>query len=150
MTLLLHALRAGLILLLVAFAFLTNSCGFKRSGTVKGTITVNGQKLDRGLITFLSEAGNRDSFSASIVDGEYETEAIPVGNAKIVVIGSNESGAPAAPVEKDLGDLAAPAKRGAAKVDTMVVPDKYQSADTSPLTITIKSGKNTFDADLTP
>lgn len=149
MTSLLHARRAGSILLLAAFALLAISCGFKGSGTVKGTITVNGKKLDRGLITFLSEEGKKDSFSAAIVDGEYETEAIPTGKAKIVVIGSDESGA-AAPVQKDLGDLVAPAKSGAAKADPIIVPDQYQNAHTTPLSITIKTGSNQFDADLTP
>lgn len=110
------------------------------TGTVQGKITVNGTPLTAGLITFHSEVGNHDAFSAPVKDGRYETGAIPAGPCKVTVIHS--SVAKPAAGGSDLGRA-----RTAGAVE---VPEKYGRADTSGLTFTIKLGANTFDRDLTP
>ncbi|HKB03587.1 MAG TPA: hypothetical protein VKD90_15295 [Gemmataceae bacterium] len=135
-------------LVVAVCALLLTSCGQSRTGTVKGTIKVGGKNLESGLITFQSEVGKRDVFSAKITDGAYETADIPVGPAKIAVmqsmVGSSQSH-----VEAGGNDLVPGAVRAKGKAPVQV-PAKYHNADTSELTITINEGQNTFDKDLTP
>jgi hypothetical protein len=121
-----------------------------QTGTVKGVISVGGKALPSGLITFQSEVGKHDVFSAKITDGAYETSAIPCGPAKISIIHSSvDSGQ--AHVEAGGNDLVPGSPRkaaaGAAKV---LVPAKYHSPESSQLSITIKPGVNPFDQDLVP
>lgn len=136
--------RVASFALVVAAAALSASCTGGGTGTVKGKITVNGQPLPRGLITFESEVGNRDAFAAAIVDGEYETGPIPAGPCKVTVIHSDFA-QPSAPEGNDLIPT-----RTAKDQPGLTVPDKYHQADTSGLTFTVKPGENTYDQDLTP
>jgi hypothetical protein len=110
------------------------------TGTVQGKITVNGKPLPAGLITFHSEVGNHEVFSAPVKDGRYETGPIPAGPCKVTVIHS--SVAKPAAGGSDLGR--------ARTAGVVKVPEKYGRGDTSGLTFAIKSGANTFDRDLTP
>ena len=110
------------------------------TGTVQGKITVNGTPLAAGLITFQSEVGNHDAFSAPVKDGRYETGPTPAGPCKVTVIHSS---------------VVRPAARGSdlgrtRTAGVVEVPEKYGRADTSGLTFSIKPGANTFDRDLTP
>ena len=127
-------------------------CGPPPTGTVSGVVKAGGQPVASGLITFESEVGKRDVFSAAIIDGKYATDEIPVGPTKVSVI--NRQGNPAAPPPKETklmagqgSDLAPPPKqRGPAGE----VPAKYSSSDTSGLTYDVTKGPNTKDYDLTP
>src|SRR5262245_2998889 len=120
-------------------------------GTVSGTVKVNGQPLPKGLITFLSEVGNKDPYSAQIIDGKYQTSPIPAGPAKVMIIPGLESAAPSEPPKEGQGnDLMPTVQPGRVKKPGLVVPDKYQNAETSGLSLTVKSGENTFDVDMKP
>jgi hypothetical protein len=134
----------------VALATLAGTSCTTQTGTVKGIITVGGKALPSGLITFQSEVGNHDVFSAKITDGAYETSAVPCGPAKISIIHSMlESGQ--AHVEAGGNDLVPEAPRKAAAGPAkLLVPAKYHSPETSQLSTTIKPGVNTFDQDLVP
>jgi hypothetical protein len=134
----------------VALAALVGTSCTTQTGTVKGTITVGGKALPSGLITFQSEVGNHDVFSAKITNGVYETSAIPCGPAKISIMHSmTESGQ--THVEAGGNDLVPGSPQKAAAGPAKIqVPSKYHSPDTSQLSITIKPGVNTFDQDLVP
>ena len=130
-----------------ALAALAAGCGSPPTGTVSGTVKVGGQPVPNGLITFSSEAGNRDAFSAAVLDGRYATGPIPVGPARVTVIARGAK--PAAAAGKAGGsDLAPPPKRAAAK--DVTVPPRYAAADTSRLTIDVARGENAKDFDLAP
>jgi len=127
-------------------------CGPPPTGTVTGVVKAGGQPVASGLITFESEVGKRDVFSAAIIDGKYTTDEIPVGATKVSVV--NRQGNPAAPAAKQGGlmagqgsDLAPPPKRAAPAGE---VPAKYSSSGTSGLTYDVTAGPNTKDFDLTP
>ncbi len=113
-------------------------------GSVKGKITVGGKPLPKGMITFMSEAGNKDPFSSAIVNGDYAIPDMPAGGAKVYIIPPLSD----TPPPKDKGDLTPPPKLG--KGPKLVVADKYQNAATSGLSLTVKKGENVFDADLVP
>jgi hypothetical protein len=134
-----------------ALAALTAGCGPPPTGTVSGTVKVNGQPVANGTITFESEVGTRDVFSAAVIDGKYATDPIPVGPTKVSVV--NRQPNPAAPPPKEgklmagqSGDLTAPARPAAAGG----VPTKYNSSATSGLTYEVTKGENKKDFDLTP
>ncbi|HJZ90785.1 MAG TPA: hypothetical protein VKE40_07910 [Gemmataceae bacterium] len=134
----------------VALTTLAGTSCTTQTGTVKGMITVGGKALPSGLITFQSEVGNHDVFSAKITEGAYETSAVPCGPAKISIIHSSvDSGQ--AHVEAGGNDLVpGSVQKAATGPPKLLVPAKYHSPDTSQLSITIKPGVNTFDQDLVP
>jgi hypothetical protein len=113
-------------------------------GSVKGKITVNGKVLAKGRITFLSEGGNKDPFSTAIVNGEYFIPDIPAALAKVYIVPPLSDD----PLPVDKGDIVPTARPG--RGPRIVVPDKYQNATTSGLSLTVQKGENTFNADLVP
>jgi hypothetical protein len=127
-------------LLLFLGAVLATGCG-GRSGTVKGKISVGGVPLKRGLITFLSQVGNKDAYSAAVIDGNYETDPIPTGTCRIVVIHAQLP--PEAAAKGN--DLVPVRKRGERRQE---VPAQFHDPDTSGLSIDVGPGTNTFDKDL--
>lgn len=129
-----RAASAALLGLAVA---LCAGCGGAATGTVSGKVTVNNQPLKDGLITFLSDAGNRDAFSARITNGEYRTDAMPVGTARVYITPPMEM-----PTEGPQGgDLQPPPK----VVKKALVPEKYTRVETADLKLTVNKGENTFD-----
>jgi hypothetical protein len=137
-------LRGPAVVALAAAALALSGCGGS-TGHVKGKITVNGEPVKRGLIVFLPQSGNRDPFNTAIIDGTYDTVAMPVGPAKIYVTALDPmSAAPPA----DQGDLTAPPKAPPAGKRFTAVPAKYQSPDTSDLQFDVKPGISTYDIDL--
>lgn len=133
---------------LAAVLALTAGCGPAPTGSVSGTVTVAGQPVPNGLITFSSEVGKRDSFSAAILNGKYTTEPMPVGVAKITIInrGANPAEVPAK--ETGGGDLL-PVARPTAKAEVKV-PLRYSAVDSSGLNYDVPKGDSTKDFDLTP
>ncbi len=140
-----HPARWALAAVLAAAA----GCGPPPTGTVSGVVKVGGQPVANGLITFESEVGNRDVFSAAVLDGKYATGEIPAGPTKVSIVTRQAN--PAAPPSKEAGlmagqagDRAPPPKRAAE------VPGKYSSSTTSGITYEVTKGPNTKDFDLTP
>jgi hypothetical protein len=149
MTTLKFARRAASVAL-AALALFAAGCG-GGMGTVKGKITVRGQPLAGGLITFLPQGENNNPVSVAInMDGTYDSgPIIPSGLAKVYIIPSSPVGrGPAA----GGGDVIPVAKKAlAASAGATSVPVKYQTVETSGLTVTVKPGETvTFDQDLTP
>jgi hypothetical protein len=139
---------AGIVCAAVIFS-VTGCSGSGGSGTISGTVTVDGQKLKRGLITFMPENTKKGVFNAAIVEGKFEISGVPTGLAKVVVMpGMDPPGSGDNPA--DGNDRARP--NTTPKMETLAtsVPVKYQSAATSGLELTVKSGPNPYDLNLTP
>jgi len=84
--------------------------------SLEGKVTFKGKPLDRGTITFVDAAGK--SSSAKIqADGTYNLKEVKAGKYKLTLTGT----------------------------DTVKVPVKYGSVETSGLTVTITKGKQNFD-----
>jgi hypothetical protein len=109
-------------------------------------VTVGGQPVANGLITFSSDVGKRDSFSAAVRDGKYTTGPIPVGPTRVTVVtrGAN----PAAAGNEGGSDVAPPARK-AAKKEATVAP-RYAATDTSGLGHDVAPGENVKNFDLDP
>jgi hypothetical protein len=124
---------------------LVSGCGGGGSGTVSGKVTLSGKPVERGTITFLSEAGNKDAFSAAIQDGQYRTGEMPAGPAKIYLTPLMEMPAKGAAG----GDVRPPPKVVKGEVKSGF-PDKYTNHESSGLSLDVKRGENTFDVNMIP
>jgi hypothetical protein len=109
------------------------------AGTVKGTVKLDGVVLTAGNVQFL---GDKGTGTANIQpDGTYKCTDAPLGATKVTVVVPNLPGG-AAP----LGGKDMPKTSSGPSVQ---VPEKYGNAATSGLTLTVKSGSQTFDISLT-
>jgi hypothetical protein len=124
-------------------------CGSGGTGVVAGKVTVGGQPLKEGLVTFSSEVGNRDVYNAAIRDGEYRTDPIPCGLAKITVY-PPYPGPRMTAEEKAGGDRVrtGPPKGRGGKDEGPVVDPKYGNTETSGLSYTVKPGEQRHDVEL--
>ena len=142
-----HRIRRLAPAVLVALIVLAATSCSSSPGAVKGKITVNGKPLASGLISFLPQSGDKNPVNVAIKDGMFESgPIIPSGLAKVYIIPSTTK-----PEEKAGGNDLVPTKKTGYAASPDGVPVKYQDANTSGLTVEVKSGQTiTFDKDLTP
>jgi hypothetical protein len=119
--------RSKCLVLFATITFLSLSGGFPASAggdtlnSAQGKITLNGQPLPKGKITFHLADGQ---FIGARVndDGSYKIDRIPVGMHKVtveaIINGKN------------------------------LLPARYASEEQSQLRVEVKKGKNTFDISL--
>jgi hypothetical protein len=132
----------------VFLLFETGCTNSGSSGIITGTVSVDGKKLKRGLVTFMPENAKRGIFNAAIIEGKYEISGVPTGLAKIVIIPGMEP--PATGDNPDGNDGARPAAATKQEDLATSVPAKYHDAATSGLELTVKPGRNDYDLNLTP
>ena len=158
-----------------ATLLLLGTTGCKKTATVTGTVTLDGQPLGAGRISFL---GDKQAAAADIqADGSYTATGVPVGDVKILIDNSmlkqqidrleqtaaqmQTGGVGAGGMPKD---LAAKAKDRMAGLKDQIaeqaeqlkglkkryrpVPPRYQDADKSGLTMTVSTGEQTRDVEL--
>jgi hypothetical protein len=165
---------SGLLGVFALLIPLSMGCGGGK-GKVSGTVTVDGQPLPAGTITFYPSKGT--AVPGNISDGQYSVSGVPSGTAKITVetasikkqadsmqsstsnmqmsMGQMPPGAQMPPEakarldeeKKRADDSVRQAKELRAKYRP--IPDKYAQPDTSGLTVEVKSGTNTHDVPLT-
>jgi hypothetical protein len=117
---------------LVAVAALAGCGGAGRQGEVEGTIKLNGQPVANGTVRFVSADGKETS--AVIRNGSYRVEKVPVGEARLTVVGPK-------PPAGLVGDKQPPPP---------AIPDRYSRPDESGLTWHVTAGPQKFDIDLKP
>jgi len=107
--------------------------GAPPTGSVSGKVTLNGQPLTTGVVTFVNEetgAGASDELDPS---GSYRIESIRTGEYNVAV-----HQAPLPP--EQVGSRA--------ELPKLNIPDKYLTPETSGLTATVNKGTNTRDFSL--
>jgi len=109
--------------------------GAKReTATISGKVTLDGKPLNAGRVIFAHVEG--PAAAADIQpDGTYKVEAA-VGMTRVAI---DHRGAPEA-VPGSREGMMGPGKS--------LVPEKYAVADTSGLTLDVKSGKNDFNIEM--
>jgi len=126
--------------------------GCEGSASVSGKVTLNGQPVNGGAVTFYG-AGGRQEGSWIDPEGNYAIAKAPVGDVKVTVVSSKagqppklpkERAAPQHPGGQEGGGGAAPAGK------PVVVPDKYKDPERSGLTFTLKPGPQTIPIELKP
>ena len=122
----------------IAFVLLVAGCRDQTAGIVIGKVTVSGQNLNRGVATL---HGQNHTVSASINNGEFRAERVPIGTVRITITSIPEmSGI----VQKRPDDSDRPNK-GAVSVPTPVsrsqaLPIRFTRLEDTPLEHKVKCG----------
>lgn len=116
-------------------------CGGMYDSTVGGVVTLDGNPVPRGTVSFAPQASGSSAFGMIGADGAYtlrtgREEGLPPGQY-VVTVAANE--APAVAQSKDGG----PPPMG-----KPITPDWYRNPATSGLTFEVASGSNTINIEL--
>jgi len=131
-----RAVYRCIALLSMAFVLGFVGCGPSRT-TVSGEVTLDGQPLDNGSITFIPLEGDTPSAGIAITAGEYHVELAPgkkrVEISATKVVGKRQvyEGDPNSPVVEDVREI---------------IPPVYNAQST--LAVDITPGNNTHSFDL--
>lgn len=125
-------------LLVVSPAFLGCS-GKGGMGTVSGNVTLDGQPLADGLISFIPADGNSPTAGGTIKNGAYTVQASR-GAQKVVINATKVTGSRKAYAD----DPNSPVITTTAEI----LPKKYSDALTTELTVEVKAGSNKADFQL--
>jgi hypothetical protein len=171
----LHPTRKGLLLFAaVALFSLTVGCGGKKA-TVTGKVSYGGKTVPYGTVTFHPEKGQ--PVTVPIEDGVYTAKNVPTGDAKVTVetqsvrdslkglamleqqqkmlddqrkkyAGMKDtSGKP--PEQRGAEDTAAKIKEMKERARKLVdVPATFSKKESSGVSLTVKSGSQDFDVEL--
>jgi hypothetical protein len=117
-------------------------------GTVTGTVTLNGQPVTDGQVSFLALDG---TIVTSMIDanGKYRIPEFPVGPARVTVYPAQDMAALGDTIknqgkEKSKG----PPKLTAPPPTKNDIPPRYSDPQTSSLTVDVRRGEMTFDIPL--
>jgi len=103
-------------------------------GTIKGTITLDGERVDGGVITFVPADGKSQPEAVPITAGEY-TVTMPIGEKRVEIYWAPSS-----------GNTADTASQGREQI-VQRIPTKYNSQTT--LSHTVTKGESRRDFELT-
>jgi hypothetical protein len=149
----------GQCLVLATTAALLLGCGGDPSkpklGRVSGKVTYNGQTVTKGTVSFVPNSGpgaqtGQPATGEIGSDGSYalttfeNNDGAVLGEHKVLVQSREED-----PALKG-GGMPIPDARGNFKLKPPkhLVPQKYQTADQTPLRFTVKEGSNKYDIEL--
>ena len=123
-----------LLITLALVGLSTLGCGKDLPSTVSGKVTLDGNPLTKGTVTFAPEGEGRIAYGEIDSSGNYTVrtlndQGMQVGEYKVTVIATGE--APASDVPPPL-----------------ITPAKYADAATSGFTASVAPGPNTFNFDL--
>lgn len=107
---------------------------------VTGSVTIDGQPIDQGAISFVAVDGVARTGGGIIKDGKYVARVAP-GEKKVMVLGNKLVGTE--PLYKGVPDSPTREKY------EMVTPPAYNAAHQTPLTATITDGPQSIDFELT-
>ena len=131
----------------IALVLLVAGCRNQTEGIVIGKVTVSGQNLNRGVATLHGQ--NHSTVSASINNGEFRAERVPIGTARITITSIPEmSGI----VQRRPEDSDRPNK-GAVSVPTPVsrtqaIPIRFTRLEDTPLEHKVKCGPQELRVEL--
>jgi hypothetical protein len=72
-------MKLGRFTVLLIAVGLSASAGCQQGPSVSGTVTYNGQPVEKGSVKFASADGSGPGFGATIVDGKYTAEKVKLG-----------------------------------------------------------------------
>lgn len=133
-------------ILLCCLGTLVVFCGCSSKATVTGKVYFKGAPLNGGQVTIVGtdKVGRTGMIG---VDGEYKVDGLPAGDARIGVMTTPGKAPPVPGMAKgmDASKMGGGVKEKETGTKLIPIPDKYNSADTSGLTLTIKTGVNQHD-----
>lgn len=116
-------------------------CGGPYDASVSGVVTLDGQNLTRGTVSYSPVAGGPAAYARIDADGEYSLrtgrdEGLPSGEYQVTVIATEPP-----PVQ-------ATAQGGPPPSGEPITPLWYRSKDTSGLKFTVAPGSNDINLEL--
>ena len=132
------ALRLLSVMLL--FTVCMNGCNRNKTNmvSISGTVTLDGQPLEQGAITFYPEDGETSGGGGSIKDGKF-TANVPPGKKKVTVLGTKVVG-----MEKLYDTPDSPTRDKVAQT----TPEIYDSYYSSPLRTEVTKEKKEYNFEL--
>jgi hypothetical protein len=134
--------RLGGALVLAGLLLLAAGCGSTKTDSVTGKVTLDGELVKAGLVTFFGAANER-KVSHINGDGSYRIDHPPGGTVKVTIT----SAVPNLPMPRNL-----PKASKGVPLPPMpaseALPKKYENPNNG-LTLTIEPGQQTFDIALT-
>lgn len=119
-------------------------CGGGLPGRINGTVTLDGQPLAAGLVTFLPAGSGAVAYGAINAEGRY---AIQTGSK-----GGLEPGEYVVTVAANAPPLAASPPQGGPKYAEpmllLITPRRYADRQSTPLRATVTAGSQTIDFEL--
>ncbi len=133
---------------MILFVFALAGCGGRGTAIVEGKVTLDGQPLSAGRVVFLSPDGKTSVIAKLAPDGSYHATEVPCEVVKVTVTPldkferiKTQRGA------KGKGSGISEAQADALEASTKI-PEKYSDPDASGLTLTVKSGTNTYHIEI--
>lgn len=138
--------RLARLPLLAGLAALAAGCGGEPTGTVSGTVSLDGKPVPAGSVSVLV-AGV--PYPSDIKDGRYSAGPMPVGEAVVLVYDPPGEGV-TMQLDKEQLEALRLAKKAPPppKAPPKVVPPQYGDTTRSPLKTTVRSGANEFNIEL--
>lgn len=143
--------------LLLAVVLLGCAKNKQAPGTVSGSVSYKGQPVKAGTVAFHTKEGTAYSGQISS-DGTYSIVDLPEGELVVTVetesISPNKKASQGKDAEKRTKMMQQPPPSGVAAAPDLSslytkIPNKYASSKTSPITATIKSGRQVHNIELT-
>lgn len=129
-----------------AAIILSSAVGCTQSTAVSGSVTYNGEAVEKGSISFMPEGGAGQGFGAKIIDGKYKVDKAVPGNKVVTIRGVRKID-----FGKSTGDSMKRAQEAQA-AGKEYVPGNGESADYIPetaegnnKTVEVTSGAQTID-----
>jgi hypothetical protein len=148
-----------LIFLLPLWLLLVLGCSGGSKGTaarLSGSVKYKGTAVTAGMITFIAKSEDGKAAGTYLApinaDGTYSIAQLPAGEFQVAIEteSANPKRASSGPYQKMQGPRPEKASSAeAAKGAYVKIPSKYADPKKSGLTVTLTSGKNTKDFDLT-
>jgi hypothetical protein len=112
-------------------------CGGGKDADVSGTVTVNGELVEEGAITFIPADGQGPTTGGAIKGGKYAVKKVPLGLMKVKI------SKPKFVREKELY----PGQKNSPKQAVMAedLPARYSDDEKTELRYEVHSGSNTKD-----
>lgn len=114
----------------VAMMLLLAGCGSDELpvGSVAGSVTLSGRPLPAGTITLVNSDRGFGASAEIDASGAYRIDTIPAGPYQVMIQG------PEAPSPEQMAE--------GVRAETSPVPQKYQSPETSGLSVEVTEGEN--------
>jgi hypothetical protein len=132
----------------IVIAFGLAGCGGPTFAPVEGKVTLDGQAVSAGRVTFYSADGKSAIIAKISPDGTYRAVDVPCETVRVTV-------APLEKLERIRVQRGAKGKasgiseaQAEALENTTKIPEKYADPDASGLTVTVKSGANTYNIEI--
>jgi len=138
---------------LVSFFFLAvTGCGSSKKPVVSGTVRLNNEPLNGGIVIFESEEEGGGGGTATIIEGAYTLHLSKPGKMKIYIRPRSTMtpipggrGGPPKDSEAPEGAGSRPVTK---KKESNPIPQKYTKLESSPLTLDVQPGKQEYNIEL--